>query len=241
MTLLNAELYRRFDAYAPFLVSWTALFTVVTSTRIALMSSRGASTLKHSSVLTELAALPLAILQSVFFVRAVASGDVVSAALFVWWGPGFVATAAYIGICAYRHVKPDFRRLSLSISWACKLNYLAFAIVFALLRLPALLFVYSAWIINDQYGLAYLSLDADRLRRTFHDYWIVRVLYPAGLLTPIFFHDMPHRGAYAAYGALLLVLWASGIAYVRRRSDVMRVPDDPTLLRNLVYFSKADP
>ena len=45
-------------------------------------------------------------------------------------------------------------------------------------------FAFSVWIINDQYEKACMSLDADRLRRTFDDGWLFRLLYPAGLLIP---------------------------------------------------------
>ncbi len=238
---LDRTLYAWLDGFAPALIAWTALFTLITTARIALKVKKGLERLPHDSVLTELAALPLVILQSVCFVRAARSRDAVSALLFLWWGPGFIATVLYVASCALRRRKPDFHPYRHVISWLCKLNYLAFAAVFIALKLPALLLVYSAWIINDQYGMAFLSLDADRLRRTFHDRWLVRLLYPLGLFVPFAVPAMDHARAYQAFGGLLFLLWALGIRHIARRGDVMQVPTDSSLWRNMVYFAKPGP
>jgi hypothetical protein len=237
---LSPALFDWYAGFAPFLTAWIALFTVVTSARI-LRRRRDAKAAAHSSVLVELAALPLTLLQSICFVRALRAGDLVSAGLFLWWGPGFVATVLYVAWCASRKRKPNFFPVRRAISWLCKLNYLAFAVVFVRLGHPELLFVYSAWIINDQYGMAFLSADADRLRRTFHDRWLVRALYPLGLFAPLGPWCLEPRAAYAAYGLALFALWLAGVESVRRRGLLMRLPDDSSLWRNMMYFSRPAP
>lgn len=62
-----------------------------------------------------------------------------------------------------------------------------------------------------------MSQDADRTRRTFHDLWVPRVLYPAGLLTPWFATALPLRGLCLVYGMTLLGLWIAGLVFVARR------------------------
>ncbi len=235
---LDPALYAWLETFSPYLVGWTALFTAATSVRVVRRLSSDGERVPHSAAVTELAALPLAALQSACFVKALGSRDVISALLFLWWGPGFVATALYVGACALRKTKPAFFRYRVAISWACKLNYLAFALVFLWLGRYALLFVYSAWIINDQYGLAFLSMDADRLRRTFHDYWIVRAAYPLGLLAPYFVWDIPFAWAYRPFGAALLLLWSAGVVYAAKRHGFDRPPSDSALLRNIIYWNR---
>src|SRR4029077_17101917 len=105
------------------------------------------------------------------------------------------------------------------ISYLCKLNYLAYVLVFFWLDMPGMIFAFSVWIINDQYEKAFMSLDADRTRRTFHDFWLPRVLYPAGLLIPYFFPEMPLRPFGMIYGAALLGLWGAGLFCTARRGQ----------------------
>lgn len=241
MTLaISSAIYKWFDGFAPFLVGWIAVFTVLTTARIIVLKSRGVDHAQPSSVLAELAALPLTLLQSACFVKAILAGDLFSTALFLWWGPGFWATVLYIILCKVRRREPNWYPFRLVISWLCKLSYLASIIAFWLLQVPALMFVYSAWIMNDQYGMAFLSKDVDRLRRTFDDYWIIRMLYPIGLFVPFVYSTIPHAIIYRVYGSLLFLLWTAGVIYVYRSGLLRQRPDDPTLLRNMVYFARAD-
>jgi len=101
-----------------------------------------------------------------------------------------------------------------------------------------MLFAFSVWIINDQYEKAFMSSDADRLRRTFDDFWLFRVLYPAGLLAPYLFPGMPYRALFAAYGTALLAAWLLGTWFVWRKGLLRTLPDDASLLRNMIYFRK---
>jgi hypothetical protein len=109
---------------------------------------------------------------------------------------------------------------------------------FFVFHMPGMMFAFSVWIINDQYEKAFMSLDADRTRRTFHDGWVFRVLYPAGLLIPVFFAETPLRMFSMGYGPALLGVWIAGLIYVARRGQFFALPEDPSLLRNMVYFPK---
>lgn len=236
--IFTYEIYDFLESVSAYLVLWIFLFTILNILRILFHKCRGVEKIGHNSAIVELAGLPLVLLQSVCFVRAVGVGDILSALLFLWWGPGFFMTVLYIVYCKSRKQKPNWFPAKQVISWLCKVNYVLFMVVFFLLDKPGMMLVYSLWVINDQFGLAYLSLDADRLRRTFHDYWFFRVLYPVGLFIPFFYVNTPFRLFSIFYGTTIFVLWISGILYVRRKSRLWQLPDDPTLLRNMVYFSR---
>jgi hypothetical protein len=139
-------------------------------------------------------------------------------------------------MAARRGRKVDWYGPRRAISWACKLYYLAFMVVFWHLEMPGMMFAFSAWILNDQYEKAFLSWDSDRTRRTFHDLWVFRTLYPGLLLLPLLSERMPLRPLFGAYGILLLLLWLSGLLFVGRKGRFLRMPDDPGLLRNIVYL-----
>jgi len=233
------EIYDLLEGLSPYLILWVFLFTIINAVRIAISKSRGLEKIQHSSIFAELPAIPLVLLQSVCFVKAVLAADVLSALLFLWWGPGFFITVLYVIYCHKRNTQPNWYPMRFVISWLCKLNYLMFMIVFFILDKPGMMFLYSVWVINDQYGLAYLSLDADRLRRTFHDYWVVRILYPLGLFIPFFYPSLQYRFLYLGYGTGLFLLWLSGIYYVHKKLSIMTLPIDPTLWRNMVYFART--
>lgn len=238
---VNAAIYAFMESAAPYLVAWSCLFTIVTVARFVRKARSGIERVPDSMFFTELAGLPLTLLQPVCFVWAVLSADLLSALLFLWWGPGFVATAIAIVVAKRRGTKIDWRPLRLWISWLCKLYYLAYMSVFALMHMPAMMFAFSVWIINDQVEKAFMSQDADRLRRTFHDAWLFRLLYPFGLLLPFALDGMPYRPFAAAYAIVLLGLWIGGIVYVHRSGRLHKLPDDPSLLRNMVYLRQERP
>jgi len=220
------------------LVLWSFAFTVIASIRIGRRVYLGIDRVPDSIVYTELAGLPLALLQSVAFAWAAWTRDWLSMLLFLWWGPGFVFVAIAVIVSKARRTPIDWHRWRYIISFLCKGYYLAYAVAFLWMHTPTILFAFSVWIINDQYEKALMSADADRLRRTFDDFWVFRILYPAGLLTPYFFAGMPYRTLFASYGTGLLIVWVLGIVYVWRRGLLRQRPADPSLLRNMVYFSK---
>src|SRR5207253_1537382 len=108
--------------------------------------------------------------------------------------------------------------------------------VFAYLRMPQAIVAFSVWILNDQVEKAFLSEDADRTRRTTHDVWLFRVLYPAGLALPwIHAEGFSYLWFFRLYGVVLFALWIAGLVFVARRKKFQTMPTDPTLWRNIVY------
>jgi hypothetical protein len=231
-------LYLFMERAAPYFAMWSCAFTIITSVRVVGRIKRGIAQVPDSAVWTELAGLPLTLLQSVAFVWALIAGDFLSALLFAWWGPGFIATVVAIIISKRRRQPINWYPLRLTVSYLCKLIFLAYIAVFISRDMPGMIFAFSAWIINDQVEKMFMSLDADRLRRTFHDRWLFRILYPAGLLAPLIFPNMAWRGFSLTYGVVLLALWISGIVYVARKGKLFVLPNDPSLLRNMVYFPR---
>ena len=64
---------------------------------------------------------------------------------------------------------------------------------------------------------------------------------PAAAQAPLlawFVAETPLRWFSAGYGLTLLGLWIAGLIYVARRGELFRLPEDPSLLRNMVYFPK---
>lgn len=235
---MNAGIYAFLEWVAPFLVTWSFAFTLLTTARITRRFAHSLDRAPDSMMFTELAGLPLTLLQPVCFLWAVMSRDLLSSLLFLWWGPGFVAVAIAVIVAKRRGTAIDWYPWRRLISWLCKLYYLAYMAVFIRFGMLGMMFAFSVWIINDQYEKAFMSEDADRLRRTFDDWWIFRVLYPSGLLIPWIAPAMANRTFAVAYGTGLLALWIAGITYVTRRGVLRRRPEDATLLRNMMYFRK---
>jgi hypothetical protein len=235
---MSPEIYRFLERASPLLILWSFGFTLIHSVRIARRFRQGIRKVPDNGPLTELAGLPLTLLQSVAFVLAVWYADWLSMLLFLWWGPGFVTVLTLVIVARLRQQRIDWHRFRYPISYLCKLYYLAYMVVFFLHDMPGMMFAFSVWIVNDQVEKAFLSLDADRTRRTFHDRWLFRLLYPAGLLVPLVFAETPLRLFSIGYGLALLGFWIAGLVYVARQGEFFRLPEDPSLLRNMVYFPK---
>jgi hypothetical protein len=235
---MSPELYAFLERVAPFLALWSCSFTVIHTIRIVRRVRSGIRKVPDNAILTELAGLPLTLLQTVAFVMAAVHGDIASMLLFLWWGPGFIIVLTIVGVAKARKKRIDWHPFRYAISYLCKFYYLAYMITFYVHGMPGMMFAFSAWIINDQYEKAFMSLDTDRTRRTFHDRWLFRVLYPGGLLIPLFFATTPWRVFCAIYGLVLLCLWIGGLVYVARKGEFFQLPADPSLLRNMVYFPK---
>lgn len=235
---MSPEIYQFLERASPVLILWSFGFTLIHSVRIVRRIRLGLSQIADNALLTELAGLPLTILQTVAFVMAAVYGDWLSMLLFLWWGPGFVTVLVLLIVARLRQRRIDWHPFRYLISYLCKLSYLAYMATFFIHHMPGMIFAFSVWIINDQYEKAFLSLDADRTRRTFHDRWLFRALYPAGLFIPLFFAKTPLRLFSMGYGLGLLGLWIAGLVYVARRGAFLCLPQDPSLLRNMVYFPK---
>jgi hypothetical protein len=235
---MSPEIYQFLERASPALILWSFGFTLIHTVRIVRRIRGGMGKVPDNGPLTELAGLPVTLLQSVAFVMAAAYSDWLSMLLFVWWGPGFLIVLGLVIAARLRQRRIDWYPYRHLISYLCKFYYLAYIVTFFLYHMPGMIFALSVWIINDQYEKAFMSLDADRTRRTFHDRWLFRVLYPAGLLVPLFFAATPLRLFSIGYGLVLLGLWIGGLIYVLRQNEFFHLPEDPSLLRNMVYFPK---
>ena len=224
------DLYEFLERWAPVQVFWSSVFTAITAARAARRLRAREGAFHDSAILTEAAGFPLTAVQSVAFVWAALRGDVLSMLLFLWWGPGLIATVALVLL----KKKRVMYRLRIPISWACKIAYLVYIAVFATMGMPQAIFAFSVWILNDQVEKAYLSEDADRTRRTTHDVWLFRVLYPAGLGVP-WVVPVAFPVFFRVYGLALFALWIGGLAFVARRRKFRTLPEDPTLWRNILY------
>jgi hypothetical protein len=235
---MTPEVFLFLERVSPGLFLWSSLFTLIHGIRIVRRFRRGLGAVPDNAVLTELAGLPLTLLQSVAFVMAAIRLDGLRMLMFLWWGPGFIAVLTVVIVARIRNKRIDWHPFRYWISYLCKLFYLIYMTTFWFYGMPGMMFAFSVWIINDQFEKAFMSLDADRTRRSFHDRWIFRFLYPAGLFVPMFFPEIPLRQFAIPYGVLLFCLWLGGIVYVARRGKFLQLPEDPSLLRNMVYFPK---
>jgi len=215
---------------------WLIGFYFVILAKILVVRHRGIRKSRDSMFFTEAIGLPVTFGQPVVFAKAVLLGDWLGMAVTLWWGPGFLLIVGMVLWSKYTRRPIDWGRSGPVISWVCKLTYVTYIGLALAWGMPKLAFVLSAWIASDQVEKTFASLDADRARRTFHDFWLIRVLYPAFLLSPIVFG----LGAmYVIYGVVLFCTWAAGLVYVWRQGEFMNLPDDPTLLRNMIYFRKV--
>lgn len=215
---------------------WLMVFFFVILGKIAVLKSRGIRTSRDSMFFTEAIGLPITFGQPLVFAKAASLGDWTGMLVTLWWGPGFLVV---VGLVLWsKATKRPIRwgNSGLIISWVCKLTYLIYMALALWWDMPKLAFALSAWIASDQIEKNFASLDADRARRCFHDFWLIRVLYPVFLLSPWWNGLGP---LYSGYGMLLFITWAAGLLYVWRQGEFLNLPKDPSLLRNMVYFRRS--
>lgn len=235
--MLDRQIFQLFESCSPGLIVWISAFVAWTTLRIARSLLGQPPGGPQHFLVDEAPGLPLALLHSVAFVMAAWRLDPASLLLFAWWGPGFVITAT-IYIRARRAGRfIDWRPVARATSLGCKVGYLIFMIIYGAYGMPGPMFVFSLWIMHDQVRLCWFSRSADRTRRTFEDRWLVRILYPGLLLTPLFAPDMPLRAFSAVAGLLVLCLWIAGLVRVRRGGTFFDRPGaDSDNLRDIVYL-----
>lgn len=238
---MNKEIYLFMETNALWLSCWILFFTLLNLLKISQRFSKGAEAKIQNTFFVEAAGIPLVLLHSVCFVKALLSLDFLSVLLFAWWGPGFLVIASlYIAkMKKGEHLKWGSTRNL--IAWICKINYLVFAFIYWQLGCYGILFVFSIWIMNDQLMMSWLSDDADRSRRSFHDYWFIRVLYPMGLFLPLVYPgSFSCFYIWAAYGLFIFVMWSAGLMRLLRLQKFMDLPKDQGLLRNMTYFKDQE-
>lgn len=218
-----------------YIIYWLIIFLPIVVFKILYLRSKGLKRAKDSMVFTEAIGFPLTFLQPVVFFMALASLDWLGMALTLFWGPGYLIIVGMVLWSLAAKKKINWGNSGHYISWICKLYYVAYIAAAFAWDMPKLIFALSAWIASDQIEKSFASNDADRTRRTFDDIWLIRFSYPLFLFTP-FFYGL--NDIYKVYGAVLFTLWVSGVVFVARKGQFHVLPDDPTLLRNMVYFAK---
>lgn len=234
--MFDLELYHALDRFAAPILAWVAFWAAWTVAKTALRVLGLPVRFTRHMILTELPGLPLMLLNSVGFVLALRAHDWLSAALFAWWGPGYLVVVALV---LTRGKRLDWSPWGEATSWGCKLSYLALMAVRGHQGLWTLPFAYSVWIMGDQVRLAWFDGNADRTRRTTEDGWLPRVLYPALLTLPCL-TAIPGGWLSAALGLAILALWAGGIRRTLQTGSFWRRPDPRTSdnLRDIVYLAR---
>jgi hypothetical protein len=234
--LLFSPAFYWMESWMDGVLAWSMLFFIVILVKIAVVKSRGIRKNRDSMFFTEAIGLPITFGQPVVFAKAMMAGDWFGMFVTLAWGPGFLFVVGLV-LWSKASRKPiQWGNSGIFISWVCKLTYLVYFGLALWWDMPKLAFALSAWIASDQIEKTFASLDADRARRSFHDAWLVRVLYPAMLLSP-WWTDM--GWVYTVFGSVLFLCWMAGLIYVWKRGEFMNLPDDPTLLRNMLYFRRG--
>lgn len=221
------------ESQADFILFWLAAFFPIILLKIFLLKVKGIERARDSMLFTEAIGLPLTFMQPVAFVLAVMNSDWISAIVTFWWGPGFLFVVGLVIWSKLRRREINWTSWRTLISWLCKILYVVYVLLCLIWQLPKLAFALSVWIASDQVEKSFASLDADRTRRTFHDFWLIRILYPTLLFIPLLH---PFSTFMTVFGIVLFLAWLAGLIFVYRKNRFMELPDDPTLLRNMMYF-----
>jgi len=236
---LNPEVYTFFESCADYLIIWIATFFLITIYRILLSFKNDRETMGYGMVISELPGLPLVLLHTVCFVKAIMLKDIASMLLFSWWGPGFLIVATIYIRAKKTGRKINWQPFGKATSYMCKINYLIFMAIYYYFDCPKMMYVFSIWIILDQINLAWFTNNADRTRRTFEDFWIFRVLYVALLFIPFFYPSIHYAIALKIFGISLFVLWLIMLYQLKKSEHFLKRPDNyAEFLRNIVYLTK---
>lgn len=236
--MLNKEIYEYMNNLAPMLNLWVAIFFVITLMRIAISILKPTKKLIYGSALSELPGLPLTLLHTVCFIKAINAHDFISILLFSWWGPGFIIIALLYIYIKFKKNRFNWKPLGLITSVACKLNYLLLIIIYFYFGCYEIITAFSIWIIHDQINLAWFADNADRTRRLTEDYWLVRVGYLAFLFLPIFITNFSYRFETLIFSLLLVVFWIFAMIKVIKNGYFKLRPSHEVFLRNIVYLSQ---
>lgn len=236
--MINKEIYQIIENVAPYLAIWVSLFYILSLIRITKSKLNPEKEMGYGSAISELPGLPLVFMHSVAFYKSIEFQDWLSALLFLWWGPGFFIFAAVYLYGQIFKKKINWAPWGLISSYACKIDYVIFMAIYWYFDLPLTMFVFSAWIICDQINLAYFVGTGDRTRRTFEDFWLLRVMYPGFLFIPFFYHDFAYVTLYQVFGVSLFITWLWALHQLYKRGLFFVRYTNTNYLRNIVYLAK---
>ena len=240
MSFFELEVYHYFELTSPFLNLWLTVFFIFTLIRLTIFITTRERVSIYNSIIGEAAGIPLILNHTVCFFKSIQARDIFSILLFSWWGPGFLITGVLMILSKRKLIDFNWAWYGLVTSIACKMNYVIFMVIYGWLGYYSIIFTFSVWIIHDQINLAWFCTNGDRTRRTFEDYWIVRVMYLGGLFTP-FFVQIPHRNYFVLLGVVIFFLWLVSVMRLKDKGVLMVRPEGGgNYLRNIVYLSRED-
>lgn len=237
MKILDPEIYQFMDNIAPYLNLWVCLFLFYTIYNIVQVTLKPQRKISYGTMISELPGLPLTLLHTVCFVKGILAYDPLTVLLFAWWGPGFIVIAGIYLYTKKKKIAFNWAPLGYITSITCKINYLIFMIIYYYYGCYSIMLAFSVWIIHDQINLAWFEQNADRTRRTFEDYWLIRLCYVGFLFIPCIF-NIPYRIPSICLGLTLFTLWCFALVKVTQEGNFYRRPDHKEFLRNIVYLSK---
>lgn len=111
-----------------------------------------------------------------------------------------------------------------------------FMAIYISLNAWSIIYTFSFWIVHDQINLAWFCTNADRTRRTFEDFFLIRLLYLGGLFIP-FFINIPNSQIFQPISILLFILWIFSIRRLISRGVFFNRPSGKgAFLRDIIYL-----
>lgn len=230
------DIYHFFESISPFLNYWLTLFFAFTLIRLSIFIYTKERISIYNSIIGEAAGILLILAHTVCFFMAIYTKDVISTILFLWWGPGFLLTALILFLSKKKIINFNWGLYGRVTSFACKISYIIFMIIYFFLNDWSIIYTFSFWIIHDQINLAWFCTNGDRTRRTFEDFFLIRLLYLGGLLIP-FFIKIPHSQIFQPISILLFILWIISIRRLIKKGVFLKRPSgEGAFLRDIIYL-----
>lgn len=236
---LEENIFYSFDKNSHYIIVWLFVFTIFTFGKFLykltsnyngfMYSNTKLIDYKENLILEELPGLTFILLHTLSWFYA---NDFFTKLYFVYWGPMYLITA-YLVIFKK---KIDWKQIAIPSSIACKFFYVFFVGIFLYLRLYLPIYCYSVWIMHDQVKLAWYKNNADRTRRFFEDYFVIRIGYPLFLLIPFFDANFYLRIPSIIISIGILILWIGGIARLVWLGKFFIKPKIEGFGRDIVYL-----
>ena len=231
------DIYHFFESISPFLNYWLTFFFAFTLIRLSIFIITKEKISIYNSMIGEAAGILLILVHTLCFFMAIYAKDIISTILFLWWGPGFLVTALILLLSKRKIINFNWALYGKITSIACKISYIIFMAIYFFLNDWSIIYTFSFWIIHDQINLAWFCTNADRTRRTFEDFFFIRLLYIGGLLIP-FFIKIPNSQILQPISILLLTLWIFSMIRLIKKGVFLDKPSgEGAFLRDIIYLS----
>ena len=235
-TGFQPDIYHFFESISPFLNYWLAFFFSFTLIRLSIFILTKEKISIYNSMIGEAAGILLILVHTICFFMAIYAKDIISIILFLWWGPGFLVTALLLLLSKRKIINFNWALYGRITSIACKISYIIFMAIYFYLNDWSIIYTFSFWIVHDQINLAWFCTNADRTRRTFEDFFLIRLLYLGGLFIP-FFIKIPNSQIFQPISILLFILWIFSIGRLINRGVFFNRPSGKgAFLRDIIYL-----